>query len=74
VELLARREHERWMQNMAEEGYRYGTQKLHNSHARSHPDMLPWDRIPESTREKDRQLVAGTPDNLARVGYEIVRS
>ena len=72
LEELAEAEHERWMQSKLDDGWTYTpetdkTKKLHNC-------LVPWAKLPEAEKEKDRDLVRGIPLILARAGYAIVRS
>jgi hypothetical protein len=40
--------------------------------ARLHPDLVPWEELSESDRDKDRDVFRGLPGMLALVGYELV--
>ena len=37
-----------------------------------HPDMLPYTKLPEGEKGKDRNTIRHYPDFAARVGYRIV--
>jgi hypothetical protein len=37
-------------------------------------DLVPWKKLPENGKEKDRDLVRGIPVILARAGYAIVKA
>jgi hypothetical protein len=70
LETLAEAEHERWMQSKLDDGWTYApktnkAKKLHNC-------LVPWDKLPEEEKEKDRDLVRGIPEILARAGYAII--
>ena len=64
-------EHARWMQAKIEAGWQYGPEK--DGEKKLHPDLLPWDELPEEEKEKDRVVVWAIPRILARAGYTIVR-
>lgn len=69
LEQLAMREHERWVRDKLGAGWKYAartdkTKKLHQA-------LLAWDKLPEEEKEKDRVLVRGIPDILARAGYAV---
>jgi hypothetical protein len=71
LEILAEAEHERWMQSRLDDGWTYApetdkTKKLHKC-------LVPWDQLPEDEKEKDRVLVRGIPNILARGGYTVVK-
>ncbi len=72
LELLAEAEHERWMQFRLDDGWSYAphmdpAQRLHNC-------LVPWEKLPEEEKEKDRNLVRAVPQILARAGYAIVKA
>jgi hypothetical protein len=72
LEQLAEAEHKRWMQSKLDEGWKVGprtdrARKIHNC-------LVPWKKLPELEKEKDRDLVRGIPVILARAGYAIVKA
>jgi voltage-gated potassium channel Kch len=69
IEQMARFEHERWMDERKSAGWRLGER---DNAKRTHPSLVPWDALPESEREKDRDVVRAIPDLLASIGYTIV--
>jgi len=71
LERLAEGEHERWVEAKLADGWKYAVEadpkkKLSNA-------LLPWKQLPEEEKEKDRDLVRGIPEILARAGYTIVK-
>lgn len=68
---LARAEHERWMDDRRALGWRYGADR--NDRKKTHPDLVPWEALPEARRELDRDAVRKLPTYLAMSGFEIVR-
>lgn len=75
VELLARMEHDRWLQHRRRRGWRYGPERIDAK--KIHPNMTSWEELPEDSREKDRSAVRGLPaeigEVLAEFGLQIVR-
>lgn len=71
VEKLAEKEHERWMRQKIEAGWKYA--KETGKAKKLHKDLVPWDQLPASEQEKDRDLVRGIPRILAKAGYTIVK-
>ena len=59
IELLARREHRRWL--------------AQRRTARPHPSLVGWGELSESERDKDRQAVRNIPSVLAEVDLAVVR-
>jgi voltage-gated potassium channel Kch len=71
IEFLAKEEHLRWMQEKIHSGYQYGVAR--NNETREHPSMVPWEKLPEEEKEKDRNAVRTIPGILAKVDLQIVR-
>lgn len=71
LEQLAEVEHERWMQAKIEAGWQYAPET--DKEKELHAALLPWDKLPEKQKAKDRDLVRGIPRILARAGYTVVR-
>mgnify|MGYP000309577246 CR=1 FL=1 len=71
VERLARFEHGRWCAERILQGWRYGA--VRDNERFLHPDLVPWERLNEASREKDRQFVREMPANLERVGLGLYR-
>jgi RyR domain len=72
LELLAEAEHERWMQSKLDDGWKYAA--VTNKAKKLHNCLVPWKKLPENEKEKDRDLVRGIPAILARAGYAIVKA
>jgi len=71
VEKLAKMEHERWMQQKLNEGWRHA--KSTDKERKLHKDLVPWDELPEAEKEKDNTLVRGIPKIIAKAGYTMVK-
>jgi hypothetical protein len=72
LEILAEAEHNRWMQSKFEDGWAYASES--DRAKKLHKLLISWDKLPEEKKEKDRDLVRGIPEILARAGYAIVKS
>ena len=72
LEVLAAAEHERWMQSKLADGWGYGART--NRVKKLHQCLVPWEKLPEDEKEKDRVMVRGIPVVLARAGYAIVKA
>ena len=68
-ELLAEREHERWLRDKLAAGWQYAAKT--DKPRKLHQAILPWEKLPESEKEKDRRMVRGIPMILARAGYAV---
>jgi hypothetical protein len=72
LESLARDEHERWVEDLVRQGW----QRSHgpkNPERRLHPSLVPWDKLSEEEREKDRAAVRALPEIVSRAGLRLVR-
>jgi len=68
---LARGEHERWISSLEHDGWT-PTSGPKDAVAKRHPLLVPWGELPESEREKDRDVFRNLPQMLGLVGYELV--
>lgn len=71
VEELAIHEHDRWVQGRIDEGWKYGTPR--DDRRKRHPLIVPWEKLSEGDRNKDRDPVRQLPEMLDRVGLKIQR-
>jgi hypothetical protein len=70
AEMLARHEHARWCAERSGEGWRLGPR---NDKKKLHPDLVPWEKLGDASRDNDRQAIRDMPEVLAEVGLRIVR-
>lgn len=68
---LSEHEHERWMDERRESGWRYGP--IRDDVAKRHPSIRPWSELSEVEQDKDRTAVLGLAAVLDDVGLRIVR-
>lgn len=71
LEQLAALEHKRYVDAKLEAGWRYGPER--DEEEKLHPTLVPWNKLPEEEKDKDRDLVRGIPRILARAGYTVVK-
>jgi uncharacterized membrane protein len=69
VQLLARLEHERWMDKATAQGFRFGPARGE----RTRPDLVPWERLSDETRTRNLQSVRRIPVMLDHVGFQAMR-
>jgi hypothetical protein len=72
IEMLARQEHERWMQSRIRHGYSYGPVRYDKGRDKRHPLLVDFADLPPEEQEKDRRPVRQLPAMLARAGFEVV--
>jgi hypothetical protein len=68
---MARVEHDRWCRDMRAAGYVHGPEKVDDGDRKEHPDLIPWHRLSDEDKEKDRNTVRGIPQILDRVGFAV---
>jgi hypothetical protein len=71
VELLARMEHDRWVEERRRSGWQYGSER--DVRTRRTPYLVPWEQLSEQIRDLDRETVLKLPQYVARSGQQIVR-
>ena len=69
VEKLAQHEHEYWMQEKRDKGWRYS--KDRNDSAKLHDCLISWEHLPEKQKEKDRETARNIPSTLAAAGFTV---
>ncbi|MDR1815565.1 MAG: hypothetical protein LBR00_02645 [Clostridiales Family XIII bacterium] len=72
---LAVAEHNRWMFSKAEQGYVYGAAQNDDlaQGPRTHPYMVPWDRLPEQEKQKDIDTAENIHPLLKAAGMRVYR-
>jgi len=71
IEKLAENNHDHWAQQRLNEGWRYG--KTRNDQRKEHPDLVPYDQLPESEKDYDRKTVVEALKAILALGYELKR-
>ncbi len=69
VEKLARNVHDVWAQKRMAEGWTYGPKR--DDEKKTNPTLVPYDDLPESEKEYDRQSALGTIKCVLSLGYRI---
>lgn len=68
-EAIAENAHEVWAYNRRREGWTYGPER--DDTKKLHPDMLPYNRLPESEKQYDREMAINTIKLVQKLGWEI---
>jgi hypothetical protein len=71
IERLAEAEHDGWMEHRSRNGWRWAGTR--DDAKKLHPDMLPYAKLPEREKGKDRNTIRHYPDFAAGAQYRIVR-
>lgn len=69
VELLAENAHDNWAKKRIEEGWTYGV--MRDDIKKEHPDLVPYNDLPESEKEYDRTMAVETLKIIIKSGLEI---
>jgi hypothetical protein len=70
VEIMARMEHERWMEDRLSEGW---TRGVRDDEKKTHPYLIDWEELPDEIKELNRDMVRPLSATLAEVGLEVYR-
>jgi RyR domain/TrkA-N domain len=71
VDHLARLEHERWLQERTQQGWRYGS--VRDDQRKLHPDLVDWAELSDESAQKDRDAVQDIPRLLRAAGFQLLR-
>ena len=69
VEALSQNAHDVWAQKRMAEGGSYGLER--NDNKKTHPCLVPYDRLPESEKDYDRAMVDAVIRSALKLGYRI---
>jgi hypothetical protein len=72
TELLAKNAHEIWAQQRLAEGWTNGARR--DDAAKKHPCLVPYEELPESEKEYDRNAAMQTLKVILTLGYRIEKS
>lgn len=70
-EAIAENAHEVWAKTRKEQGWSYGKER--DDVKKLHPDMLPYNLLPESEKEYDRQMAINTIKLVKKLGWDLVK-
>jgi hypothetical protein len=71
-ELIAKNTHEVWSVGRIRDGWTYG--ELRDDENKTHPCLIPYEELPESEKEYDRNTSMETLKLIVRLGYKIQKS
>lgn len=71
-ELIAKNTHEVWSAGRIRDGWTYGEER--NDAAKTHPCLIPYEDLPESEKEYDRNTSLETLKLIVKLGYRIVKT
>jgi hypothetical protein len=71
IEMLARLEHARWVEERLGQGWRPGSRR--DVAEKRSPYLVPWEELSENVRDLDRDSVRAIPRLLGEAGLLVVR-
>ena len=69
VEQMSKNVHEVWSETRIQQGWTYG--ELRNDELKTHPCLVPYEELPESEKEYDRNTSIGTLKLIMKLGFKI---
>ena len=69
IENLAKNNHEVWAQQRIKEGWTYGTKR--NDDNKQHPDLVPYEQLPETEKDYDRNSARETIKLIISLGFDL---
>ena len=69
TEKIAKNVHDVWAVGRIEEGWKYGPVK--DGNAKTTPLLIPYNQLPESEKEYDRNTVLETIKLIIKLGYDV---
>lgn len=70
-EMLAKNTHEVWADSRINDGWTYGEKR--DDVKLTHPCLVPYDELPETEKEYDRNTSQETLKLIIKLGYKIVK-
>jgi hypothetical protein len=71
LEALARMEHDGWQEQKRKDGWTHGSAR--QNELLKHDLLVPYNRLPEKEKDKDRQSILDYPELARLAGFRIVR-
>lgn len=72
VEVMAKNVHDVWAETRIKDGWRYG--ETRNDERMEHPCLIPYEELPDSEREYDRNTAIGTLKLIHKLGFKITKA
>ena len=71
IEAMAKNVHDVWAQGRIAEGWKYGEER--DDEHKTHPCLVPYEELPESEKEYDRQTAISTLKLIQKLGFNIAK-
>lgn len=70
TEKIAENVHDVWAKGRINEGWTYG--KVRDDAKKTNPTLVPYEKLPDSEKEYDRNTAMGTLKLIVKLGYKII--
>ena len=70
VEQMSRNVHEVWAETRMKQGWSYGKQR--DDELKKHPCLIPYEELPDTEKEYDRNTSVATLKLIMKLGFKIV--
>ena len=70
VEQMSKNVHEVWAETRIRQGWTYGKQR--NDELKTHPCLVPYEELPDSEKEYDRNTSIETLKLIMKLGFKII--
>lgn len=70
TEKLAENTHDIWAAGRLRDGWQYGPER--NDEKKTNPTLVPYDRLPESEKQYDRNTALETLKVILKLGFQII--
>lgn len=71
VEEMSRNVHEVWAETRISQGWSYGEKR--DDELKTHPCIVPYEQLPESEKDYDRNTSVGTLKLIMKLGFSITK-
>ena len=71
LEAMSKNVHEVWSETRIQQGWTYGEQR--NDELKTHPCLVPYEELPESEKEYDRNTSVGTLKLILKLGFRVTK-
>lgn len=71
IEKLAENAHDVWAATRIKDGWEYGLER--NDNQKKHPCLIPYNQLPESEKEYDRNMAIETIKSIIVLGYKVTK-
>lgn len=69
VEQMSKNVHDVWAETRIKQGWTYGEQR--DDQKKTHPCLIPYEELPDSEKEYDRNTSIGTLKLIMKLGFKI---